>query len=85
MGQELCNNEFFFFLCICVGVCVIYGSVWEREGRGESFLGRKCFEVTENSRSFLLKGLGFNVSQECVSVRRERRVSRVSLPAGERG
>lgn len=46
--------------------------------------GRKCFEVAENSRSFLLKGLGFNSIQECVSVCKERSVSRVSFSAAER-
>lgn len=49
---------------------VVCGTERERE-----FSGRKCFEVAENSRSFLLKGLGFNSIQECVSVCKERSVS----------
>lgn len=30
------------------------------------FFSRKVFEVAENSRSFLLTSLGYNVNQECV-------------------
>lgn len=58
---------------------VVCGTERERE-----FSRRKCFEVAENSRSFLLKGLGFNSIQECVSVCKERSVSRVSFSAAER-
>lgn len=64
--------------CVCNSK-VVCGTERERE-----FSGRKCFEVAENSRSFLLKGLGFNSIQECVSVCKERSVSRVSFSAAER-
>lgn len=52
---------------------------------GERGRETKCFEVKENSKSFSLTCLGYNVNQECVTVHKESKVYPASLSAGERG